>query len=156
MNINRFVFVSPATVWIILLIVFVIVEIVSLGLTTIWFAAGALCAFFLQLLGFGLAVQIIAFIVVSVLLLIVTRPIATRYLNSRTVRTNAEALVGKSVRVTCDISNLKGEGQVIVGGIEWTARSYDDTVTFRKDDIVKVVGIEGVKLIVKPAEQVGV
>ena len=72
-----------------------------------------------------------------------------RYLNSRTTKTNAEALVGKSARVTIDINNLKGEGQVVINGLEWTARSSVDTATFKQDEYVTIVGIEGVKLIVE-------
>lgn len=58
-------------------------------------------------------------------------------------------LVGKSARVIADINNLKGEGQVVINGLEWTARSSDDTIIFRTGDVVTVVGIEGVKLIVE-------
>ena len=89
------------------------------------------------------------FVVVSVVLLFFTRPWAVKYLNTRTVKTNTEALVGKSARVIADINNLKGEGQVVINGLEWTARSSDDTIIFRTGDVVTVVGIEGVKLIVE-------
>lgn len=141
-------------IWIILLVVFLIVEVATVGLTTIWFAAGAACGLLANVLHAHIAVQIILFAAVSAVLLIFTRPVAVKYLNRRATKTNAEAYVGKEVRVTQDINNLRGEGQVIVGGMEWTARSSDDTITFRKDDIVTVVGIEGVKLIVqkKPKE----
>lgn len=74
---------------------------------------------------------------------------AVKYLNTRTVKTNTEALVGKSARVIADINNLKSEGQVVINGLEWTARSSDDTIIFRTGDVVTVVGIEGVKLIVE-------
>lgn len=125
------------------------IEIFTLGLTTIWFAAGALVAVVAALAGFNLGIQIGAFVVVSVVLLFFTRPVAVRYLNSRTTKTNAEALVGKSARVTIDINNLKGEGQVVISGLEWTARSSVDTATFKQDEYVTIVGIEGVKLIVE-------
>ena len=88
-------------------------------------------------------------VVVSVVLLFFTRPWAVKYLNTRTVKTNTEALVGKSARVIADINNLKSEGQVVINGLEWTARSSDDTIIFRTGDVVTVVGIEGVKLIVE-------
>ena len=93
--------------------------------------------------------QIGVFVGVSVVLLFFTRPWAVKYLNTRTVKTNTEALVGKSARVIADINNLKGEGQVVINGLEWTARSSDDTIIFRTGDVVTVVGIEGVKLIVE-------
>ena len=113
------------------------------------FAAGALFAFLTALLGLNQGIQIGVFVVVSVVLLFFTRPWAVKYLNTRTVKTNTEALVGKSARVIADINNLKSEGQVVINGLEWTARSSDDTIIFRTGDVVTVVGIEGVKLIVE-------
>ena len=139
--------------WLILLIIFAVIEIATKGLTTIWFAAGALVALVLQSFGIGTGIQIVVFVIVSLIFLLVTRPVAARYLNPVTTKTNAEALVGRTVRVTGDISNLKGEGQVTVGGMEWTARSTDDTITFAKGELVTVAGIEGVKLIVRKKEE---
>ena len=135
--------------WLVLMAGLLAIEIFTLGLTTIWFAAGALVAVVAALAGFNLGIQIGAFVVVSVVLLFFTRPVSVRYLNSRTTKTNAEALVGKSARVTIDINNLKGEGQVVINGLEWTARSSVDTATFKQDEYVTIVGIEGVKLIVE-------
>ena len=129
--------------------VLLLIQILTLGLTTIWFAIGALAAMILAIIGFSLPVQIIGFLAVSVVLLWFTRPVATRYLNSKTTKTNAESLVGKKARVTENINNLKSEGTVIINGLEWTARSTKDEVTFRTDDIVRVAGISGVKLIVE-------
>ncbi len=140
-------------IWLILMVVFLLIELFTNGLATIWFAAGSLFAFLTALLRLNFIVQAVVFLAVSVILLIFTRPIALRYLNSRTTKTNAEALVGRTVRVTVGINNLKGEGQVVVNGLEWTARSSSDTVTFKPDDYVKVVGIEGVKLIVEALEK---
>ena len=136
-------------IWLALMAVLLIIEIMTLGLTTIWFAAGALFAFLTVLLGLNQGIQIGVFVVVSVVLLFFTRPWAVKYLNTRTVKTNTEALVGKSARVIADINNLKSEGQVVINGLEWTARSSDDTIIFRTGDVVTVVGIEGVKLIVE-------
>ena len=136
-------------IWLALMAVLLIIEIMTLGLTTIWFAAGALFAFLTALLGLNQGIQIGVFVVVSVVLLFFTRPWAVKYLNTRTVKTNTEALVGKSARVIADINNLKSEGQVVINGLEWTARSSDDTIIVRTGDVVTVVGIEGVKLIVE-------
>ena len=139
-------------VWFGLMAVMLIIELFTAGLTTIWFAGGALCALAVCAIGAGLPVQIVIFVAVSLLLLIFTRPVAARYLNRRTHKTNAEALVGRKVRVTVDINNLKEEGEVTVNGLPWKARSSDDTITFRRDEQVVVRGIEGVKLIVSKAE----
>ena len=94
-------------------------------------------------------IQIGVFVVVSVVLLFFTRPLAVKYLNTKTIKTNTEALVGKTARVIVDINNLKSQGQVVINGLEWTARSSDDTVVFKIGDAVTIVGIEGVKLIVE-------
>ena len=136
-------------IWLALTAVLLIIEIVTLGLTTIWFAAGALFAFFAALLGMNQGIQIGVFVVVSVVLLFFTRPLAVKYLNTKTIKTNTEALVGKTARVIVDINNLKSQGQVLINGLEWTARSSDDTVVFKIGDAVTIVGIEGVKLIVE-------
>ena len=136
-------------IWLALTAVLLLIEIVTLGLTTIWFAAGALFAFFAALLGMNQGIQIGVFVVVSVVLLFFTRPLAVKYLNTKTIKTNTEALVGKTARVIVDINNLKSQGQVVISGLEWTARSSDDTVVFKIGDAVTIVGIEGVKLIVE-------
>ena len=129
-------------IWLALTAVLLIIEIATLGLTTIWFAAGALFAFFAALLGMNQGIQIGVFVVVSVVLLFFTRPLAVKYLNTKTIKTNTEALVGKTARVIVDINNLKSQGQVVINGLEWTARSSDDTVVFKIGDAVTIVGIE--------------
>lgn len=129
--------------------VLLLIEILTLGLTTIWFAVGALAAFLLALVQVPLMIQIVVFIVVSVVMLVFTHPIMTKYLNKKTTKTNAESLVGRKARVLIPINNLKSEGQVMVNGMEWTARSTKDEVTFQKDEMVRIAGISGVKLIVE-------
>lgn len=136
-------------VWLAAFGVLLLIEILTLGLTTIWFAVGALAAFLMAVINLPLPVQIAVFLVVSVLMLIFTRPLMTKYLNSKTTKTNAESLVGAKARVLIPVNNLKSEGQVLVNGMEWTARSMKDEVTFQKDEMVRIVGISGVKLIVE-------
>ena len=80
--------------WLIVIIVMALIEIITLGLTTIWFAGGALVAFFANLAGANLVIQIILFVVVSVLLLALTRPLAVEYLNKGRTRTNVDSLLG--------------------------------------------------------------
>lgn len=135
--------------WLVAFGVLLLIEILTLGLTTIWFAAGALAAFLMAVLSLPFMVQIIVFIAVSALLLIFTRPIMTKHLNAKTTKTNAESLVGEKARVLIPVNNLKSEGQVMVNGMEWTARSTKDEVIFSKDEMVKIVGISGVKLIIE-------
>ena len=132
-----------AILWLAAVVVLLVIEIATLGLTTIWFAGIAAVA------GAGRVVQFVLFLIVSLILLIFTRPIAMRYLNTNRTRTNAESLIGKEAVVTQTIENLKNQGQVIVGGIEWTARTDDNEKMIEKDTVVEIERIEGVKLIVK-------
>ena len=81
--------------WLAIFIVLLIIEIATMGLTTIWFAGGALIAFCAGLVGFGLGVQIGVFVIVSILLLILTRPIAVKFFNQERQKTNAESLIGQ-------------------------------------------------------------
>ena len=135
--------------WLISFGILLLIEICTLGLTTIWFAAGALAAFLMAVLNLSLMIQVIVFLAVSILLLVFTRPIMMKYLNAKTTKTNAESLVGGKARVLIPVNNLKSEGQVMVGGMEWSARSTKDEVTFQKDEMVRIVGINGVKLMIE-------
>ncbi|WP_075721808.1 NfeD family protein [Roseburia sp. 499] len=135
-------------IWLAIIVVMAIIEIITLGLTTIWFAGGALIAFIASLFGVSLPIQIVLFVIVSLVLLVFTRPFAVKFVNKNQTRTNAESLIGKSAIVLEDINNLKAEGAVSVNGQEWTARAVDDTV-ITKDTVVEIVEIKGVKLMVK-------
>ena len=135
-------------VWLAILIVLVVIEIITLGLTTIWFAGGALAAFIASLLGAGIPLQIALFVVVSLLLLGGTRPYAVKHFNKERIKTNAESLIGSSGIVLEDIDNLKAAGTVQVNGLEWSARAADDSL-IEKGKEVLIEKISGVKLIVK-------
>lgn len=134
--------------WLFIVVVMAVIEIITLGLTTIWFAGGALVAFVASLLGANLAVQIALFVVVSVGLLALTRPLAVRYLNKGRESTNAESLIGKKAVVKQEIDNLNAKGQVSVNGQEWTARSFEDKI-IPQGATVEIVEISGVKLMVR-------
>lgn len=142
-----------AIYWLILFVVLLIIEIVTLGLTTVWFAAGAVIAFVAAIVGFGLPVQIGVFFVVSVILLIVTRPIAVKYFNKERQKTNAEGLIGKSALVLEEINTLQAEGRVEVAGQEWAAKTDEPDGVIPKNTVVSVEGIQGVNLIVKKKEE---
>ena len=111
--------------WLALFILLLIIEIVTMGLTTIWFAGGALAAFIAGLLGCGLAVQIILFLVVSILLFVFTRPVAVKYFNKDRQKTNADRLVGQEAIVTEDIYTLQAHGTVEVNGQELSANTKE-------------------------------
>jgi len=145
--------ISPVFWWIGIFVVMLLVELLTVGLTTIWFAGGALVAALAAYLGAGTLLQVIVFLAVSILLLIFTRPIAVKYLNRTRTKTNADSLVGQTARVVAPIDNFKDEGKVSVNGMEWTARSEEDGVTFDVDALVEIRQIQGVKLIVKPYQE---
>ncbi len=134
--------------WLLVAAILIVLEIMTMGLTTIWFAGGALAAAIVALVGFPLAVQIITFVVVSVILLLITRPIAARYLNDKTIRTNVDSLIGQNCLVTQQIDNLRSRGQVMVKGQAWSAKSLKDDVIIPENSIVKVEKVSGVKLLV--------
>ena len=138
--------------WLIIFIVLLVIEIITMGLTTIWFAGGALMALLMALIGFGLPAQIGVFLVVSVALLILTRPIAVKYFNTERQKTNAESLIGQQAVVLEDVDTLRAAGLVEVNGQEWSAKTDEPNGFIPKDSIVSVEGIQGVKLIVKAKE----
>lgn len=140
-------------VWIGLLIVFLIIEIVTVGLTSIWLAGGSLAALLLDIAGVGLMWQVVAFFVVSFLLLVFTRPFAVKYINAHHEKTNYEGVIGKIVRVTETVNNLAQTGTAVVNGLDWTARSEKDEEVLEPGELAKVVSISGVKLIVKKYEE---
>lgn len=136
-------------VWLVIFIVMLGIEIATLGLTTIWFAGGALVATLVAAIGLPLYVQLPVFLVVSVVLLLFTRPIAQKYFNKERIRTNAESLVGQTAVVTESINNLKGMGKAVINGQEWMARSVEDSAELQKETLATIVAIEGVKLILR-------
>jgi len=146
--------IQPIVVWLILLIVFLVAEILTMGLVTIWFAGGAVVAALLAMAGTPVFLQIILFIVVSVLLLAFTRPIAVKYFNKDRVRTNAESLIGKQAIVVSEVNNLQGIGRVTIGGKEWTARTTVDGVVLPVGSVGIVRSIQGVKLIIEERKEV--
>lgn len=139
--------------WLVFLIAAIVIEVMTLGLTTIWFAGGAVIAILAAMLQAPIAVQVILFLTVSLVLLFFTRPIAVKYFNKDRVKTNVESLVGRQAVVIEEIDNLRAAGQVTVGGQQWTARSMEEKVQIPAGTIVKIMAINGVKLIVKPEEQ---
>lgn len=139
--------------WLGLLIVFLVIEIATVGLTTIWPAGGALVALLLHLAGLNIWWQTGAFLLVTFLLLIFTRPFAVKYINSHHEKTNYEGVIGKVVRITEKVDNIQGTGTAVVNGLEWTTRTVKDTEILEPGDLAKVVNISGVKLIVEKYEE---
>jgi len=135
--------------WLILFIVFLIFEIATLGLTTIWFAGGAFISFWMSVAGLAFIPQLIVFFVVSFALLFTTRPLAAKYLNKNTTRTNVEELVGKKVKVSETIDNVNETGHVMINGVEWLARAQHDGMVIQAGTQVLIMEINGVRAIVQ-------
>ena len=140
---------NMSIVWVVLMVVFLVVEAATAGLTCIWFAIGSLAALIAALFDAQLWLQIVWFLVISFVTLYFTRPLVKEYVNSRSQPTNADMVIGKEALVTEDIDNVEATGAVSVGGKVWTARSADGG-RIKSGAVVSVLRIEGVKLIVEP------
>lgn len=139
-------------IWMGLLIVFGIGEAVTVGMTSIWFAAGALAALICSLLGGGMTLQIILFFVVSTVTLLSFRPLAQKYIYNKVEATNVDSIIGKEVLVTEAISNLQGQGAVNVNGLVWSARSSDHS-EITVGTLVRIIRVEGVKVFVEQVKE---
>ncbi|MGF0033411.1 NfeD family protein [Bariatricus sp. SGI.154] len=139
--------------WLVLLILLLIIEIITVGLTSIWAAGGALVALILNILGIPLAGQVAAFLIVTFVLLIFTRPFAVKFINTDRVKTNYEGIIGKTIRIAERVDNIRQTGMAVVSGQEWTVRAESDDEILEPDMLAKVVNISGVKLIVRKYEE---
>ena len=138
--------------WGVATVILIIVELATYGLTSIWFAIGALCALIAAALGAPPWLQIVWFALVSVATLLLTRPLAKKYVNSRTQATNADRVIGTRAIVKETIDNLTERGAVLADGKMWSARSAGGE-TIPAGTPVTVQQIQGVKLIVAPENE---
>lgn len=141
--------INVTIVWLVLLVILIVIELITMGLTTIWFAGGALAAALVSIPGTPIVLQVIVFLIVSLVLLFFTRPVAVKYFNKDRVRTNIESMIGRQAIVVSEINNVEGIGQVNTGGMEWSARSSYHNVVLPVGAVVTVLGVDGVKLIVE-------
>ncbi len=133
--------------WLLILAVLILIEIIALNLTTIWFAAGALLAFVLSLFYDSLVLELLLFLVGSLALYYFIRPVILRYFNPKKVKTNYEGVIGKNGLVNITIDNSNGTGKVTVDGQEWSARSFEGSI-IEEGSEVRIHAISGVKLLV--------
>ena len=136
-------------VWLILIILFIVGELATVGLTSIWFAVGALVALISAFFGAPFGLQIVLFIAVSLIALAATRPLANKFINRKVQSTNAQSLIGQEIRIKEQVSNIDQTGMAVVQGQEWTVRSADDDVIIAQGDLARIKSISGVKLIVE-------
>ena len=138
-------------IWVALVIIFALIEVFTLGLTTVWFAIAALIMVFLSFIKIPLPVQVLIFLAISALLLIFTRPLAVKKFKIGREKTNVDSLVGKRVLVTKTISEFE-KGEVKINGLFWAARSEGNT-EIAAGIKCEVLRIEGVHLIVRPLSE---
>jgi len=141
-------FLSIWWIWVALVIIFALIEILTLGLTTVWFAIAAVIMVFLSFLKIPLPVQILIFLAISALLLVFTRPLAVKKFKIGREKTNVDSLIGKRVLVTRKISEFE-KGEVKANGLFWTAHS-DSNTEIAEGTKCEVLRVEGVQLIVRP------
>lgn len=144
--------VSTIVFWLIIALIMLIVEALTAGLTTIWFAGGAFAALVCALLDLPIAVQIVIFFIVSICLLVFTRKIFVEKLKTGSQKTNVDALIGERAIVEAAIPAY-GVGQVKVGGQVWSAICEKPDMEIEAGKLVKIHAIEGVKVIVVPVKE---
>lgn len=138
-------------IWLILTVVFAVAEAATVGLVSVWFMGGSLAAMLVSLLGGSLLGQTAAFLLISVGLLACLRPFVRRFVTPKKTATNADLALGREAYLTETVDNLRGTGALKLDGKEWTVRSLDGSV-LPQGTLVKVVRLEGVKLLVEPAQ----
>lgn len=135
-------------VWLVLIAVMLVIEIFTLGLTTIWFGIGAVAAAIASGLGAPLWLQVLLFCVVSIVVMLLVRPFAMKVMNKERMKTNIEEIVGLQAEVMESIDNQREQGVVRLRGVEWMARSVDGN-SIEVGEVVTVESIVGVKLMVR-------
>ena len=141
-----------AIFWLVAMVIFIAAEAMTVSLVSIWFAAGALGAIIVALTGGGLAFQVTVFLALAIVLLFCLRGIVRKHFTPRITRTNVDSVIGATGVVVTPVNNIAALGQVRIGGVEWSARSTDNS-HIPAGTLVKVDRIEGVKVFVSPAEE---
>lgn len=134
--------------WLIASGAFLIGEILTVGFLLFWFGIACLLAMVVSFFTSNIIIQMVVFLVSSVILILSTKPFVKKFINKKTILTNANSLIGKKAIVIKEINNLQGTGQIKIGGEIWSAQNESDT-TISENQEVEIIKIEGVKLIVK-------
>lgn len=137
-------------IWVAFLIFSIVTEAATMSLVAVWFMPGALLSMILAFFGVAVWIQVLLFFVISVVLLLLTRKISSRLQKRKPLATNADRVIGSEGIVTEEIDDIQGTGQVKVFGQIWSAKNQMPNETLKAGSIVKILQIEGVKLIVTP------
>ncbi len=142
---------TEAIFWLVAMVIFLVVEMATISLVSVWFVGGSLAAFLVSFAVHEPWIEVLVFLGVSLVLLLLVRPMAAKFSVKKKdqIHSGAQALVGKRAVVTEDIDNLHAKGEVQINGQYWGAKTEDDDITISKDKIVTVEDVEGVRLIVR-------
>ena len=141
-----------AIFWLAAMVVFIATEAMTVSLVSIWFAAGALGAIVVALLGGGLVLQVTVFLALAVALLLSLRSIVRKHFTPHVTKTNIDSIIGATGIVVTPVNNIAALGQVQIGGMEWSARSSDNS-HIPAGALVRVDRVEGVKVFVTPIRE---
>lgn len=141
-----------AVFWLVMIVVFLLVEAATVALVSTWFALGSLAAMLVSILKGPVWFQAAVFVIVSAICLTALRPLVRKHIQPKLTKTNVDAVVGTTGLVIAPIDNVSAVGQVKLGAMTWTARSVSGE-PIPQGTLVKVVRIEGVKAFVEPAEE---
>ena len=140
-----------AVMWLVLMVVFILIEVSTVAMVSAWFALGTLAALIASLCEAPLWLQIVLFVVISVTMLLALRPLAKKYFTPRLTKTNVDAIIGVEGLVTERIDNVTSSGRVKLGHMEWSARSTSGE-TLEVGSRIQVDRVEGVKVFVSTVE----
>ena len=140
-----------AIIWLVLIVVFLMIEASTVTLVSLWFAAGSLAALLLSLLKVSAGLQMVMFVIVSAICLTALRPLVRKHIKPKLTKTNVDAVIGSTGLVTVAIDNVAAVGQVKLGAMYWTARS-ESGEPICEGTLVTVDRIEGVKAFVSPVK----
>lgn len=145
MDVNYF----HLALWFLIFLILIIVEVLTINLSTIWFIIGSVFAFFSSFFTRNLNYQIIVFIVFTIISIILTKRFLTKVSNFKKINTNVDSIIGRTCLVTKDINNLLNQGEIVIDKNIWSALSKDDNVVIKEGTKVKICDIKGVKVIVE-------
>ena len=138
-------------IWLGIIIAAIVIEVITVDLVSVWFAAGGIIALILCLLGINQSIQIAAFIIIAIITAVVVRPIAKKYMRGNIERTNFDRVIGKHGLITKKIT-ADTKGEVKVMSTLWLASSIDNT-TINEGDYCEILAVEGAHLVVKKIEE---
>ena len=145
MDVNYF----HLALWFLIFLILIIVEVLTINLSTVWFIIGSVFAFFSSFFTRNLNYQIIVFIVCTIISIILTKRFLTKVSNFKKINTNVDSIIGRICLVTKDINNLLNQGEIVIDKNIWSALSKDDNVVIKEGTKVKICDIKGVKVIVE-------